>query len=83
MEAELKLLRPKVVLLVGTMAIEAYLGKAKLEQMIGTYQEQDGTLFLPLPHPSGVSRWLNDPAHQELLQEALAVLAQWRQMYAL
>ncbi|HZO70973.1 MAG TPA: uracil-DNA glycosylase family protein [Ktedonobacteraceae bacterium] len=83
LEAELKLLRPKVVLLVGTMAIEAYLGKAKLEQMIGTYQEQDGTLFLPLPHPSGVSRWLNDPAHQELLQEALAVLAQWRQMYAL
>ncbi|HLG62066.1 MAG TPA: uracil-DNA glycosylase family protein [Ktedonosporobacter sp.] len=81
--AELKLLRPKVVLLVGTMAIEAYLGKAKLEQMIGTYREQDGTLFLPLPHPSGVSRWLNDPAHQKLLQEALAVLAQWRQIYAL
>lgn len=83
LEAELKLLRPKVVLLVGTMAIEAYLGKTKLEQMIGIYREQDGMLFLPLPHPSGVSRWLNDQAHQKLLHEALAILAEWRQMYAL
>lgn len=80
---ELELLRPKVVLLVGTMAIEAYLGKAKLEQMIGTFREQDGMLFLPLPHPSGVSRWLNNPAHQKLLQDALAILAQWRQLYSL
>lgn len=83
LEAELKLLQPKVVLLVGTMAIEAYLGKAKLEQVIGTYREQDDMLFLPLPHPSGVSRWLNDPAHQKLLQEALVILAQWRRIYAL
>ncbi len=83
LEAELELIRPKVVLLVGTMAIEAYLGKAKLELMIGTYQEQNGMLFLPLPHPSGVSRWLNDPAHQKLLQQALAILSQWRQMYSL
>jgi len=81
--AELKLLQPKVVLLVGMMAIEAYLGKARLEQLIGTYREQDGMLFLPLPHPSGVSRWLNDPAHQTLLQDALAILAKWRQMYSL
>ena len=83
LEAELKLLRPKVVLLVGTMAIEAYLEKAKLEQTIGTYREQDGMLFLPLPHPSGVSRWLNNPAHQKLLQQALAILAEWRRIYAL
>ena len=30
--------------------------------------------LLPLPHPSGVSRWLNDPAHSVRLDEALAVL---------
>lgn len=83
LEAELALIHPKVVLLVGTMAIEAYLGKAKLEDIIGTYREQDDMLFLPLPHPSGVSRWLNDPAHQNLLQQALAILAEWRLMYSL
>ena len=83
LEAELELLRPKVVLLVGTMAIEAFLGKVKLEDAIGTFQERDGMLFLPLPHPSGVSRWLNDPAHQELHQRALQILSTWRVRFGL
>ena len=52
--------------------------RGTLEGIIGTYQERDGMFFLPLPHPAGVSRWLNDPAHQQLLQKALAILATWR-----
>jgi hypothetical protein len=36
-------------------------------------------MLLPLPHPSGVSRWLLDPDHHQLLQEALAILSQWRE----
>jgi uracil-DNA glycosylase family 4 len=83
LEMELQLLRPTVVLLVGTMAIEAFLGKVRLEDVIGTYQERDGIFFLPLPHPSGVSRWLNDPAHLQLLQQALKILAEWRVAYSL
>jgi uracil-DNA glycosylase len=81
LEAELRLVQPKVVLLVGSMAIEAYFGKGRLEDIIGTYQERDGIFFLPLPHPSGVSRWLNAPEHQQLLHEALAHLAEWRTTY--
>ncbi len=83
LEAEFKLVNPKVVLLVGTMAIEAFFGKIRLEEVIGTYRERDGMLLLPLPHPSGVSRWLNDPAHQQLHLKALALLAEWREMYSL
>jgi uracil-DNA glycosylase len=83
LEAELRIVRPKVVLLVGTMAIETFFGKGKLEQIIGSYQERDGMLFLPLPHPSGVSRWLNDPAHKKLHQQALTHLATWRSLYNL
>ena len=83
LEAELELLQPKVVLLVGAMAIEAYFGKAKLEDVIGTFQERDGMMFLPLPHPSGVSRWLNDAEHLKLLQRALDILAGWRAAYGL
>ncbi len=37
--------------------------KGHLEDIIGTFQERDGMLLLLLPHPSGVSRWLNDPEH--------------------
>ncbi|GCE12666.1 uracil-DNA glycosylase family protein [Tengunoibacter tsumagoiensis] len=83
LEQELLLLQPRVVLLVGSMAIEAFLGKARLEEIIGTYQQRDMTFFLPLPHPSGVSRWLNAPAHQYLHQQALQLLAEWRITYQL
>lgn len=76
-------MQPRIVLLVGTMAIEAFLGKARLENVIGTYHERDGMLFLPLPHPSGISRWLNDPEHQKLHRQALAILADWRSAYGL
>jgi uracil-DNA glycosylase family 4 len=78
LEAELSLLRPRVVLLVGVMAIEAFWGKVKLEEIIGTGRLEDARRWLPLPHPSGVSRWLNTPRHREQLQRALALLADWR-----
>src|SRR5258706_12864541 len=83
LEAELQLLRPKVVLLVGTMAIEACFVKVRLEDIIGTFEERDGMFLLPLPHPSGVSRWLNEPEHMELLRKALEILAEWRERYGL
>jgi len=83
LDAELQLLQPRVVLLIGTMAIETFFGKVKLEDVIGTYQERDGMLVLPLPHPSGVSRWLNDPDHLNLHQQALEILAAWRATYHL
>src|SRR5579863_9611121 len=39
LDAEIRLLQPKVVLLIGTMAIETFSGKARLEEIIGTYEE--------------------------------------------
>jgi len=83
LDAEFQLLQPEVILLVGTMAIETFFGKVKLEEVIGTYQEHEGMLFLPLPHPSGVSRWLNDPEHLKLHQRALEILGAWRVAYNL
>jgi len=65
------------------MAIETFFGKTRLEDVIGTYRERDGMFLLPLPHPSGVSRWLNHPAHQQLHTAALARLASWRVEYGL
>jgi hypothetical protein len=29
---------------------------------------------IPLPHPSGTSRWLYDPGNRKYLREALAVV---------
>jgi uracil-DNA glycosylase len=83
LDAEIQLLEPQVILLVGAMAIETFFGKVKLEEVIGTYLEQEGKLFLPLPHPSGVSRWLNKPQHLKLHKQALQILAAWRVAYHL
>lgn len=79
--AELELVRPQAVLLVGGMAIEAFLGPARLDEVIGRSFTRSGVYLLPLPHPSGVSRWLNAPAHQALLGDALALLGEWRRAW--
>lgn len=79
---ELELVRPEVILLVGGMAIEAFLGPSRLSEIIGASVEQNGVHLLPLPHPSGVSRWLNEPDHQALLARALELLAGWRRHWA-
>src|SRR3954469_1649406 len=78
LEAELRLLQPAVVLLVGKMAIEYFLGPCRLDDIVGTLVEREGRRFLPLPHSSGVSRWLNDPAHRALVDQALDRLAACR-----
>jgi uracil-DNA glycosylase family 4 len=79
LDRELSMLRPAVVLLVGKMAIDAFLGKQPLVAVVGQVFERDGRYFVPLPHASGVSRWLNDPANRRLLDQALAELSKLRQ----
>ncbi len=81
LDAEFAVIQPKVVLLVGGMAIRAFLGPQSLSECVGTRFTQEGRVWLPLPHPSGVSRWLNDPAHQAQVDRALAHLAELREQY--
>jgi uracil-DNA glycosylase len=83
LDRELALLRPKLVILVGKMAIDVFLGKQPLAATVGRVHERDGRLFLPLPHASGVSRWLNDLSNRALLDRALAEFARLRDMLAL
>lgn len=83
LDEELRLLQPRIVLLVGMMAIETFWGKTRLVDVIGTYKEQGTTYWLPLPHPSGLSRWLNVPVHRVQLDRALALLADWRVKFGL
>ena len=78
LERELELLQPTLVLLVGKMAIDAFVGRRPLVDTVGQVFNRDGRLFLPLPHASGVSRWLNTPANRALLDRALAELSRLR-----
>lgn len=83
LDRELRLLDPAVVLLAGQMAIAAFLPGQRLERLVGTEHRIDGRIFLPFPHPSGVSRWLNDPEHRTLLERAIARLAKAREALGL
>jgi uracil-DNA glycosylase len=74
LEAELALVRPRVVLLVGTLAIERFWGRVPLSEVVGKSRVDGDRVLIPLPHPSGASRWLNDPANRERLRRALAVV---------
>jgi uracil-DNA glycosylase len=73
--------RPEIVVSLGRLAAERLDPTARrlqLTELVGSPRpaERAGHVFrlLPLPHPSGVSRWLNDPAHVARLDEALAIL---------
>jgi len=77
LDAELKLLRPKVLIPVGQMAITRFLGPGSLEERVGK-SFGDRPVIIPLPHPSGQSRWLNAPANRERLNAALALISELR-----
>jgi uracil-DNA glycosylase len=71
-------LRPEIVLLVGLLAIRTFLGRVpSLTSVVGTAVLRDGTRYLPLPHPSGVSRWLNEPDNAAAVDRAMGLLRGW------
>jgi uracil-DNA glycosylase len=74
LEWELRLLRPELIVAAGGLAVRRLLGTRSLADCIGRTFDRDGTSVIPLPHPSGVSRWLNDPANRARLDEALALI---------
>jgi uracil-DNA glycosylase len=61
---ELRLLRPKLIVTVGGLAAHRLLGVRSVGESVGGRYEFEGTVVIPLPHPSGASGWLNDPANR-------------------
>lgn len=74
LEAELALVRPRVILLVGTLAIERFWGRLPLSEVVGKSRTDGDRVLIPLPHPSGASRWLNQPDNRVRLRRALAIV---------
>jgi uracil-DNA glycosylase len=81
LDAELRILRPKVLIPVGQMAINRFLGPGPLEDRVGN-RFGERPFIVPLPHPSGTSRWLNDVANRERLGAALGLIADLRLRHA-
>jgi len=79
LDDELRIIRPKLLIPVGKLAMEKFLPSAPLDQLIGRVHEAEHvggrSRVIPLPHPSGASSWVNAPAHKRLLERALALIA--------
>jgi uracil-DNA glycosylase len=72
LDAQLRAVRPRAIILFGKMAIDTFLpGLPGLDQTIGRVFEKDGITYVPLPQSSGASTWLNAPEHQALLAQAI------------
>jgi uracil-DNA glycosylase len=77
LEAELEVLQPALIIAVGQLAIERFLGPGRLEERVGRVFGS-GPEVLALPHPSGQSRWLNAAENRARLERALALLSDFR-----
>ena len=73
-DRELELLRPRLIVPVGGLAIRRLLGISGLAECIGRRYELEGAVVVPLPHPSGASSWLNSPTNRELTARAAALV---------
>ncbi len=87
LDRELAVVGPRLVIPVGRLAIESFLGKAPLADIIGRRHRgsRAGRVFdlIPLPHPSGASTWWKMEPGASLLGEALKLLGShpsWREV---
>jgi len=80
------LLSPRLIMPVGGLAISRFFPGGKLDNLVGGVFTGEGLrvepgsrgeaapLLVPLPHPSGQSRWLNDRSRADRLDLALQQL---------
>ena len=81
LNAELDLVKPRVVVLFGGLAINTFLSRAPLAELVGQTFEKDGRVYIPFPHSSGASTWLNAHENRALLAQAIARLREARVLY--
>ncbi len=92
-ETELTLLKPKLVVPVGRMAIELFADCPSLDAVIGKqlhgeqlHEAHQGKGFdvISLPHPSGLSRWIQTAEGKAKIKKALGLIGEhpaWKETF--
>lgn len=88
MKEEFKLCRPQLLIPVGRLAMELFLPKQKLVEIVGKSfnKEVFGTTcdIIALPHPSGASTWFKVEPGATLLSEAIQLIREhpvWQETF--
>ena len=71
---ELELIRPRLIVTVGGLALKRLLGLTGLAEHVGRRYAHGEATVVPLPHPSGASSWLNDPGNRRLVTGAVETI---------
>jgi len=78
LDAEIELIDPQLILPVGRLAIGLFFGTAPLTEVIGREAfipaeagRIDGRWVVPLPHPSGASRWHQLPENRRRIARSI------------
>jgi uracil-DNA glycosylase len=78
LDDELEIIRPRLVIPVGKLAISRFLPNAPLDELIGQMHAvalgRRRVSVIPLPHPSGASSWIHQGNHPQLLERALELI---------
>jgi uracil-DNA glycosylase len=78
LDREIAMLKPELIIAVGTLASKSLLGIAELKDAVGVVHRASraGHTFdvIVLPHPSGRSTWTNKPENRKLLVKALKLV---------
>ncbi|HEY4271142.1 MAG TPA: uracil-DNA glycosylase family protein [Candidatus Udaeobacter sp.] len=79
MEDEIRILRPRLIIPVGRLAIMQFIDCEKLQDVIGrkfrVTRAGHRCDLIPLPHPSGASPWHKIPPGNALTERALKLIA--------
>jgi uracil-DNA glycosylase len=78
LEQELAIIRPRIIIPIGRLAMTRFLPDAPLDELIGRTHIASSLpgrpMLIPLPHPSGASSWIHQGDHPRLLRQAIALI---------
>jgi len=75
LDEEIALMNPELIIPIGNLAIHIFFPeKPKLVDLIGTEKQVGGRWIVPLPHPSGASRWTQVAENRMLIEEAISLI---------
>jgi len=78
LDRELVALRPPLIIPVGRMAIERFMGPTPLDAVVGraisVTHAGGAAVAIALPHPSGASSWIHQNDHSKIVDRALKLL---------
>jgi uracil-DNA glycosylase len=81
LDSELAIIRPRVIIPIGRLALARFLPPAPLDEIIGRRHVatavKGGPMLIPLPHPSGASSWTHQGNHPQLLIQAIALIEEF------